>query len=75
MKIVRPEPWRYGPIYGGRTPSERQVLRKVRRLLASRVWVLQMRMTRYSMVSAPVPGTQEARDRAVHLLAVLPYQQ
>ncbi len=69
------KPWRYGPIYGGETFSDRQVLRKVRRLLARRVWVLQVRITRYSMVSAPPPQTREARDRSVHPLAALPYYQ
>ncbi len=72
--VMRSEPWRYGPIYGGRTYSERQILRKVRLLLATQVWDLQLRISTYSRSSTPRSGTQEAQDRSVHPLGHLPYR-
>jgi hypothetical protein len=70
----RPKEWRYRDIYGGKQYSERRVLGMVRRDLLFRVWPLQMRMMRYSMVPAQ-PGTQEAHDLSVHLLNQALYQQ
>lgn len=71
----RKQEWRYGDIYGGKRYSERKVLRKVRSLLATQVWDLQVRVATYRRSSGPVSGSQEAQDRSVHLLAAIPYHQ